>query len=144
MFKTESSTYLSTNLILINTELLRFDDFFLNNHYAVNSRICFTNNYCICVLKKIQLFWRKWFHLKIQKLILFLFKDDQDDFDVEEQRKCIENMLKDATTLKFQKFLMKLKEAMTPNVFDNIKCQLLGKYYDWLEYCLLNPIWFYI
>lgn len=29
MFKTESSTYLTMNLILINTELLRCDDFFL-------------------------------------------------------------------------------------------------------------------
>ena len=60
---------------------------------------------------------------------MFLFKADQDDVDVEKQRKRIENMLKDATNWNFHKFLKKLKEAMTPSVFENIKCTLLGNIY---------------
>lgn len=61
--------------------------------------------------------------------IYFLFKADQDDFDVEKQSIRIENMLKDAMNWNFHKFLKKLKGAMTPNELNNIKCQLLGNIY---------------
>ena len=62
----------------------------------------------------------------IDEYILFLFISEGDD-EVEEQRTFIEKIYEAAINWCFHSFLEELTEAMTPDVFNNIKTKLKGK-----------------
>ena len=76
---------------------------------------CLTNN-----TFTLKWYWSDYFYLK----------DDPCEAYVKKQKELIKSMRSAATTLNFNRFWEELKDAMTTNVFENIKCLLQGKTYD--------------
>lgn len=68
----------------------------------------------------------KWYLVFIDEYILFLFISEGDD-EVEEQRTFIEKIYEATINWRFHSFLEELNEAMTSDVFNNIKNKLKGK-----------------